>query len=181
MSSYSSPVKAIVEKGFRQNTFITDDSEQNEDSKEKSGFNLISKDDIEKISKKIANGETMDKLPDIENLLFRKGLDEKAFAWHQMFKLLETFPHEIEELKTEKYSSLKNGKILYWKKNFLNMNFRNHELFQLYLMSSELKPKRDIICNEFQCQNVYINRTPPFNWYLFLLMEKSGVLIAFQD
>ncbi|MBN2383430.1 hypothetical protein JXQ70_11155 [bacterium] len=176
------PLKALIDKGVLQNTFMTDQAQKDSSTRQRESPNALSTKEIRIASQAIASYDSRSVLPDLDNLLFRDGMTKKEFIWSQMLGMLQELPNLYSPEEIAPFLALKQGKIIFWEQGFLNMNHRHPELYSIYLYSRELRPNKDLFCSTFHCDRVIFDRHPPYSNYILIHVPMtSGIIIAFQE
>jgi len=182
VNSFPPPLREMIGKGYLQCTFMTDQAQKDTSTKERESLTDISSAEIKRTSEVIAEHEVHTVLPALDNFLFREGMTKKEFTWYQMLGILKKLPQLHATAEIQSFLQLENGKILYWDRDFLNMNHRHPELYRIYEYSKELRPDKDGFCRTFQCSKVIINRHPPFSTYFLIsIPATAGIIVAFQE
>jgi hypothetical protein len=172
----------MVKKAQIRCSFITDQLNRKVMRRQSLDGESLNRAEISQTSKTVAEKDSEGSLPEIDDLIFRGGMNEREFARQMMKDLLEKLPQWHDPGAVAGFKRLAEGKSLVWEKNYLNMNHRLPELFELYQKAWELKPDLEAIKDKCGCDQVIIGRNSPFKCYILLSMtEFAGVIVAFQE
>lgn len=181
LNQYPDTMKTMLEKCMVQNTCLSDPILQSSIHRSIRKLDNLSKREIELTEQRISEGETHSSLPVLDNLLFREGLSEKEYLWFLLMALLDKLPSLHQDFGMD-INKLKQAKMVYWEKEYVNINHRIPELYRLFELAQEMKPDLSFISSELQCQNVIIGRESPF--YCYLIINPGNdlpVLVAFLE